>query len=163
MGQRRRDAGVKTPSTSPNDCPVRLQPGDVIEAYFKPHWLNWIVRSVTNLTDCSWPEQEVIASRKGQGSVRFKWVGGMARRYGAGHGKEFYFVSRAAVQPDDVWRHANGREYRILFITNTSHSNANHPCDVVYESLPYRDHKWSRPLSDWFRSFTLVSRQGEPQ
>jgi len=71
----------------------------------------------------------------------------------------------------ELWRHKNGRSYVVLHITNTAHVREDHPPDVVYATsfergesglcsfgsdLPsYRPDKiWSRPLSDWHRSFT---------
>lgn len=77
-------------STSPDDCPQQLAPGDVVEASFKQHYLQWIVREVRDLED---DKQQVLASYPGRGSLRFVWSGGHCRD-GHGHGMRFYFVRR---------------------------------------------------------------------
>lgn len=56
--------------------------------------------------------------------------------------------------PGSVWRHYNGRKYRVLFLTNHVVQRKGHPVDVVYENLNGgKPQKFSRPLSDWHRSF----------
>ena len=144
-------------STSPDDCPARLCPGDVVEASFKQHYLPWFVREVRDVLDRP-NEQDVIASHPGRGSLRFRWQGD-AIRIGHGHGMKFYFVRRPEVVEGDVWQHTNGGEYRVLFVTNTHNPREDHPPDVIYETLRDPARKWSRPLSDWHRSFTLLNRR----
>lgn len=77
-----------------------------------------------------------------------------------------------------IWRHRNGIKYVVLYITNnTGEPRANHPPDVVYATATDQDDGrqcgpmvissevpsynperiWSRPLSDWHRSFTRES------
>lgn len=60
--------------------------------------------------------------------------------------------------PGSVWRHYNGRKYKVLFLTNDVVQHKGHPIDVVYERIGggKTPRKYSRPLSDWHRSFTLV-------
>ncbi|NUY43472.1 hypothetical protein HZS35_18150 [Pantoea brenneri] len=41
-------------------------------------------------------------------------------------------------------------------LTNTTSTKAEYPPTVVYRNADTRT-DWSRPLSDWHRSFTLVS------
>lgn len=78
-------------STSPDDCPQRLAPGDVVEAHYKRFgYLPWIVREVSDIDD---KMQQVMASYPGRGSLRFVWHGEHCRD-GHGHGMRFYFVSR---------------------------------------------------------------------
>lgn len=48
--------------------------------------------------------------------------------------------------------HTNGNVYTVLFLTNTSDQHEDHPIDVVY--MGQNGNIWSRPLSDWNRSFT---------
>lgn len=60
---------------------------------------------------------------------------------------------------DEIWQHTNGRHYKVLFITNTAVVREGHDPDVVYASGP---NKWSRPLSDWHRSFTKVEDAPTP-
>lgn len=70
----------------------------------------------------------------------------------------------------DVWTHKNGIDYVVLYVTNLAHIREDHPPDVVYATKAGPDTKhlaygsdtpaydytkiWSRPLSDWSRSFT---------
>lgn len=72
-----------------------------------------------------------------------------------------------------LWRHLNGNEYVVLFITNTAVTRDSHPPDVVYATKSYEGDKvkaiasdipsynpekiWSRPLTDWHRSFTRIN------
>lgn len=139
-------------STAECDCPQRLRPGDVVEASFKQRYYPWIVRETTDIDDLV---QSVVASHPGRGAVRFKWFGTHFRR-GEGSGMKFYFVKLQLVDPGTVWQHTNGNVYRVMFITNSFHPHEQHPPHVVYETLQYPERKWSRPLSDWHRSFTFV-------
>ncbi|MEE8608958.1 MAG: hypothetical protein V3S55_15245 [Nitrospiraceae bacterium] len=52
-----------------------------------------------------------------------------------------------------TWVHRNGIPYVVLFITNTEHETPSHPPDVIYVGM--NGSWWSRPLSDWHRSFTI--------
>ena len=64
-------------------------------------------------------------------------------------------------EPDDkmvlecsLWRHTNGVIYRVLHIANTTSQDLDkYPITVVYQGL-YNEKIWTRPLSDWHRSFT---------
>ena len=59
-------------------------------------------------------------------------------------------------EPEQTWRHSNGAIYTVLFVTNTAVVREGHPPDVVYQSE--NGNLWSRPLSDWHRSFTHVPK-----
>lgn len=55
------------------------------------------------------------------------------------------------------YKHTNGNIYAIVFLTNVhgdASSQKKHPIDVVY--IGPNGALWSRPLSDWDRSFTEV-------
>lgn len=54
-----------------------------------------------------------------------------------------------------LWRHHSGRVYRVERVTNTAHISEKFPPMVVYVNV-YNGTEWSRPLSDWHRSFTFV-------
>lgn len=54
-----------------------------------------------------------------------------------------------------LWRHHSGRVYRVERVTNTAHLSEKFPPMVVYVNV-YNGTEWSRPLSDWHRSFTFV-------
>jgi len=52
------------------------------------------------------------------------------------------------------FKHRNGNIYTILLLTNTDSTPErlkDHPIDVVY--VGQNGKIWSRPLSDWYRSF----------
>lgn len=56
------------------------------------------------------------------------------------------------------FKHKNGQRYKVLFLTNTvtdAKRNIEHPIDVIY--IGSNGNKWSRALSDWDRSFTIIS------
>ena len=53
------------------------------------------------------------------------------------------------------YRHTNGGEYRVIMFTNTQSNTDKYPPTVVYKTI-VGDNVWSRPLSDWDRSFTLI-------
>lgn len=57
------------------------------------------------------------------------------------------------VHVGDRWQHRNGAIYKVLFITNTAVTRPGHEPDVVYRSE--NGNVWSRPLSEWYRSFTF--------
>jgi len=58
-----------------------------------------------------------------------------------------------AVQPGQRWIHRNGQRYRVLLLTNQQSTQASYPVTVVYQNTSNLT-TWSRPLSDWHRSFT---------
>lgn len=51
------------------------------------------------------------------------------------------------------YKHTNGNTYTVLFLTNEGGTDK-HPVDVVY--IGNNCKIWSRRLSDWDRSFTLL-------
>lgn len=55
------------------------------------------------------------------------------------------------------YKHKNGNIYTVLFLTNTENLREDHPIQVVYQGE--NGNKWSRPLSDWYRSFELYTRR----
>jgi hypothetical protein len=50
------------------------------------------------------------------------------------------------------WRHTNGIKYKVILITNLDSVNEKYPTTVVYKGKNGKI--WSRPLSDWYRSFS---------
>lgn len=58
------------------------------------------------------------------------------------------------------WRHTNGREYLVAAITNEGNNHPDHPVTVLYRGDNGRF--WSRPLSDWRRSMTLIPGKTAP-
>lgn len=73
-------------------------------------------------------------------------------------------------QRGERWQHHNGCIYVVLHISNTANVREDHPPDVVYatwvnmeihegpvcfgDGPAYDPRKiWTRPLSDWHRSF----------
>ena len=62
---------------------------------------------------------------------------------------------------NELWKHHSGRTYRVLFMTNTAHPSEKFPTAVVYENTDVGT-LWSRPLSDWHRSFTRLSAGDTP-
>jgi len=61
------------------------------------------------------------------------------------------------IQPNTVWQHSNGNLYSILVVTNLHSQNPNYTPVVVYQGSS-NGHIWSRPIEDWFRSFTLIEK-----
>lgn len=59
------------------------------------------------------------------------------------------------IQPNSVWKHYNGRLYSVLTVTNMYSQNPDYIPQVVYQGFT-NGHVWSRPVNDWFRSFTLM-------
>lgn len=54
-----------------------------------------------------------------------------------------------------LWRHRNGRAYRVTGIANANSINPDaYPVSVVYEGSNGK--VWCRPLRDWHRSMTLI-------
>ena len=64
-------------------------------------------------------------------------------------------VSPVTLASGQVWHHHSGRNYRVLFLANTTHPSEKFPPTVVYENVA-NETIWSRPLFDWHRSFTFV-------
>lgn len=59
--------------------------------------------------------------------------------------------------PGKQFAHKNGAIYTVLFLTNTDATperQIKHPIDVVY--IGQNGKIWSRPLSDWSRSFKAI-------
>ena len=56
---------------------------------------------------------------------------------------------------DTTWRHHKGEIYKVLLITNLDSTSVDYVPTVVYVHI-ITGKIWSRPLSDWERSFTLV-------
>lgn len=50
------------------------------------------------------------------------------------------------------WIHTNGIKYKVVLITNLDSVNEKYPTTVVYKGKNGK--VWSRPLSDWYRSFS---------
>lgn len=77
------------------DVPIKLQIGDVVRAWIRGskfrRYVNFTVKSVIDLTG---DEQQIIASEKKVGSVRFIWNETYGFKEGSGHGLTFYFVKR---------------------------------------------------------------------
>ena len=53
------------------------------------------------------------------------------------------------------WRHTNGIKYKVIAIANELNTEK-YPTTVVYEGKNGK--VWSRPLSDWYRSFTEIKK-----
>lgn len=52
------------------------------------------------------------------------------------------------------WRHTNGNIYEIMYIANEHSTNPKYVPTVVYKGENGKI--WSRPSSDWERSFTKI-------
>ena len=52
------------------------------------------------------------------------------------------------------WKHTNGLKYKVICITNLESINPKYEKQVVYKGK--NGNIWSRPLSDWYRSFTEI-------
>lgn len=61
-------------------------------------------------------------------------------------------MSYAYPKPGSIWVDTNGKQYKIECITNTSARSSQYPITVVYVNT-HNKTVWSRPLSDWHRSF----------
>ena len=178
-----RNARYAVVQTSPTVVPEFLQVGDVVESVVHAVYMPWIVREVETVEAEVSPgvfkqNQTVIASHPGRGAVRLTWYGqnGLSR-YGAagtvGRSIKFFFAYRPEktevlqsddaptpeVLPGDIWRYKDRADYRVLFVANTRNDSEKPPPVVVYETLRDLSAKWTRPLSDWHRSFTLQSRK----
>jgi len=54
-----------------------------------------------------------------------------------------------------LWRHSNGQTYQVFRIANIGSTRPEYPATVVYVNTAH-DTWWSRPVSEWHRSFTRV-------
>lgn len=61
------------------------------------------------------------------------------------------------VSTGQVWQHRNGNQYKVLMVVNLL-DEERYPKTVVYENLK-NGSQWSRPHSDWRRSFTFVNEE----
>lgn len=52
------------------------------------------------------------------------------------------------------WRHRNGIKYEVICISNLESKNFKYAPQVIYQGE--NGNVWSRPLSDWNRSFTKI-------
>lgn len=61
-----------------------------------------------------------------------------------------------APEPGTRWRHRNGNRYEVMMITNVRSAGGSdrYPTTVVYRNVDVGT-LWSRPASEWARSFTL--------
>ena len=57
--------------------------------------------------------------------------------------------------PDSRWKHQNGTVYRVKEITNKDSTNPAYLPQIVYVNEA-NGSVWSRPITDWSRSFTEV-------
>ena len=61
--------------------------------------------------------------------------------------------------PNSIWQHKNGDQYQVILIANEHTERPNeYPITVVYRRLK-DDKVWSRTLSRWHGSFTLISEE----
>ena len=51
------------------------------------------------------------------------------------------------------WKHYNGIKYKVIAITNEENIEK-YPITIVYKGKNGK--MWSRPLTDWYRSFTEI-------
>lgn len=58
-------------------------------------------------------------------------------------------------KPNQMWQHTNGGLYIVQFLTNESSTKPEYPVTVVYRGVA-NGLLWSRPMSDWCRSFTFI-------
>ena len=56
------------------------------------------------------------------------------------------------------YKHRNGGEYEVIMFTNEQSGNARYIPTVVYKTIA-NGNTWSRPISDWDRSFTLLTQK----
>lgn len=59
-----------------------------------------------------------------------------------------------APEVDTCWHHTNGNIYCVRSITNQGSTSTRYPETVVYEGTNGK--LWSRPVSEWHRSLTLL-------
>lgn len=58
------------------------------------------------------------------------------------------------------WKHRNGTEYTVVFLTNELSVRTEYPVTIVYKNT-HTGTMWSRPLDDWYRSMTPVEQEQE--
>lgn len=65
-------------------------------------------------------------------------------------------VQEPDVTVGSVWEHRNGNRYQVIQVANNcfAHFSQHYPVTVVYKGMDGK--VWSRPLSDWHQSMTLV-------
>ena len=65
-------------------------------------------------------------------------------------------------QSHTTWQHTNGNIYEVIGYTNMHSTNlTKYPLTIVYKGE--NGNIWSRPLSDWHRSFTAYEPlEGKP-
>lgn len=75
--------------------------------------------------------------------------------------KELHLVEKneefqqESIEKDSVWKHNNGNIYTVIEITNLDSKDLiKYPITVVYKGENGKI--WTRPLTDWHRSFTKV-------
>ncbi len=54
--------------------------------------------------------------------------------------------------PGSKWGHHGGAVYEVLMMANSRSTKAEYPVTVVYKNV-HNGSIWSRPLSEWSRSF----------
>ena len=57
--------------------------------------------------------------------------------------------------PFSLWEHSKGQTYRVVSLTNMTATDVRYPKTVVYENTETGE-LWSRPLSEWHTSMTLI-------
>lgn len=102
-----------------------------------------------DVANCSWTDLEYLREVL-LDNIPFK------------HHEEFNIYFDKLHPPLDMigkpYHHKNGNIYTPIILTNIGNSDSqprlDHPIDVVY--MGHNGKIWSRPLSDWKRSFTPV-------
>jgi hypothetical protein len=69
-------------------------------------------------------------------------------------------ASHSAPEIGSLWRHYNGQVYQVVRITNLQSKKPEYPETVVYFNV-LQDTWWSRPVSEWHRSFSRVDNNTE--
>lgn len=62
-------------------------------------------------------------------------------------------MSNEYPKPGSRWVHKNGIVYEVLLLTNLYGNRPEYPTTVVYFNVENKTN-WSRPLTEWSRSFT---------
>ena len=65
------------------------------------------------------------------------------------------WVSDHTVTSGSLWKHKNGNKYEVITIANSETKTDRYPVTVIYKNI-YNGSIWSRSLSDWHRSMTLL-------
>jgi hypothetical protein len=66
-----------------------------------------------------------------------------------------------ALVPGSRWRHRNGNLYEVITLANTESTRSDYVPTVVYRGTNGKT--WSRTVSSWPRSFTVVDQVPEVQ